>query len=142
MAWLVAGAAEYARIGLAEPDGVRRATADYEASTDTVAQFVEARLLIGGGEAVKARSADVRAAYEHWCRVEGETPIPPKALTTRLTSGYPVTTFKGTGGVRFLTGITLVNEPADDNRGVQFEPAHAPLDAPLPQSLPTQGELL
>lgn len=114
MAWLAEGAALYARDGLREPDRVRTATQAYEASTDTVARFVDDMVILGGGEAVKTRSSTVREAYEAWCRAEGETPVAPKALTTQLTGKFPITLHKGSKGARFLTGMTLAGAATDD----------------------------
>ena len=114
MAWLAHGAALYARDGLREPEGVRVATQAYEASTDTVARFVDDMVILGGGDAVKTRSSDVREAYETWCRAEGETPVAPKTLTTQLTGKWPISMHKGTKGTRFLTGMTLAGSATDE----------------------------
>lgn len=114
MAWLAAGAAEYARIGLREPEGVRVATQAYEASTDTVARFVDDMVILGGGEAVTIVSAKVREAYEEWCRAEGETPVSPKTLTTQLVAKFGIAKVKGSRGVRLLAGLTLAGSATDD----------------------------
>lgn len=114
MAWLAQGAALYARDGLREPDRVRVATQAYEASTDTVARFVEDMLILGGGEAVKVNSAQVREAYESWCSAEGERPVSAKALTTQLCAKWPITKVKGSRGVRYLAGLTLASSATDD----------------------------
>lgn len=114
MAWLAAGAAAYARDGLREPEGVRVATQAYEASTDTVARFVDDMVILGGGEAVKVNSAKVREAYEEWCRAEGETPVSAKALTTQLCAKWGISKVKGSRGVRYLAGLTLVGSATPD----------------------------
>lgn len=108
MAWLAQGAAEYARDGLREPDGVKVATRAYEASTDTVGRFVDDMVILGGGDAVKVNSAKVREAYVEWCQAEGESAVSAKALTTQLVSKYGVAKVKGSRGIRFLSGLTLV----------------------------------
>ena len=114
MAWLAQGAAEYARDGLREPDGVKVATRAYEASTDTVARFVDDMVILGGGEAVKVNSSEVREAYETWCRTEGETPVAAKTLTTQLMGKYGIGRHKGSKGTRFLTGMTMVGSATQD----------------------------
>jgi P4 family phage/plasmid primase-like protien len=114
MAWLAQGAAEYARDGLREPDGVKVATQAYEASTDTVARFVDDMVILGGGEAVKVNSSEVREAYETWCRTEGETPVAAKTLTTQLMGKYGIGRHKGSKGTRFLTGMTMVGSATQD----------------------------
>lgn len=113
MAWLAEGAAAYARDGLREPDRVRTATQAYEASTDTVARFVDDMVILGGGEAVKVNSAQVREAYEAWCRAEGEVPVSAKALTMQLCSKWPITKVKGSRGARYLAGLTLATSATD-----------------------------
>jgi len=114
MAWLTEGAAAYYKEGLKEPEGVRVATKAYEASTDTVARFVEDVVILGGGEAVKVNSAAVREAYETWCVSEGEKPVSAKALTTQLCAKWPITKVKGSRGVRYLAGLTLATSATDD----------------------------
>ena len=113
LAWLVEGAVAYVADGLREPEGVRVATKQYEASTDTVARFVDDMIILGGGEWVKTRTAAVRAAYETWCRSEGEQPVSAKAFTTQLVARYEITNVKGSKGVRFLTGVTLAGGDSD-----------------------------
>lgn len=118
MAWLAQGAAQYAQHGLGEPEGVRRATKAYEAATDTVARFVDDMVILGGGENVKTNYARVREAYEAWCRTEGETPVTAKTLTTQLMAKFDIGRFKGSKGVRFLTGMTLVGSATPDDDDV------------------------
>ena len=113
LAWLATGAALYARDGLREPKRVQAATQAYEASTDTVARFVDDMVIIGGGEAVKVNSARVREAYEAWCAAEGERPVSAKALTQRLCEKWPISKVKGSRGVRYLAGITLAGATTD-----------------------------
>jgi putative DNA primase/helicase len=114
MAWLAQGAALYARDGLREPEGVRVATQAYEASTDTVSRFVDDMVILGGGDAVKVNYAKVREAYEEWCKAEGETAVNTKALTTQLMGKFGIGRHKGSKGVRFLTGMTLVGSATDE----------------------------
>jgi putative DNA primase/helicase len=114
MAWLAEGAAEYARDGLREPDGVKVATRAYEASTDTVGRFVDDMVILGGGDAVKVNYSEVRDAYETWCRTEGETPVTTKALTTQLMGKHGIGRHKGAKGARFLTGMTMVGSATQD----------------------------
>lgn len=114
MAWLAQGAALYARMGLAEPTGVKVATKQYEASTDTVAQFVEERLIIGGGDVVKVRVSAVREAYESFCREDGSEPVSGKALTQSLVKRFGIGRTRDASS-RFYTGLTLAGASADDS---------------------------
>ncbi len=123
MAWLAQGAAMYARDGLREPAGVKAATAAYEKSTDTVSRFVEDMVILGGGDQVRTASSAVRAAYEDWCRGQGETPVSAKALTTQLCNKHGIEMVKGNKGVRFLAGMTLASS-VDDEANVPPAKSH------------------
>jgi putative DNA primase/helicase len=109
MAWLARGAAEYATSGLRDPEGVRVATSEYQASTDTVARFVEDMCIVGGGDQVRCNSSKVRAAYEQWCAQEGENAISAKALTMQLAAKYGIGKARDMRQ-RFLTNVTLVGD--------------------------------
>ncbi len=86
LAWLLRGCADYVTSGLAEPENVRVATAAYQRDQDTVARFVDEACKVGDPAAphLRIKVAELRAAYETWCRVEGETPVSAKALTVTL----------------------------------------------------------
>jgi len=129
LGWIVAGARDYFAHGLAEPASVTAATAAYEHDQDTIGRFVEDRCETGATNAqhLKTRSANLRTAYESWCRTEGEEPVSAKALTTALVARFGVATEKGSGGARFLAGIRLL----DDDGASSDTPPDAPHNAPL-----------
>src|SRR3546814_2079333 len=110
LAWLIQGAVDYLRDGLAEPASVRVATDAYEKDQDTVARFVEDCCERGPAaqQLMRVRVSDLRQAYETWCRQEGETPISAKALTTALTSRFDVISER-TNSSRFYAGIRLTD---------------------------------
>lgn len=115
LAWMVAGAVDYLREGLAEPDSVRVATHEYEKDQDTVGRFVADMCETGDPNAqhMTVRVAAVRAAYERWCAQEGESPVTVKALTQALRRGYGILSTRDMRG-RFYSGIRL-NDTADDD---------------------------
>lgn len=118
LAWLIRGAMAYLNDGLAEPASVRVATASYERDQDTVARFVEECCETGpqGAQHMTVRVAELRQSYETWCRVEGETPVSAKALTTALTGRFDVSAVRSRSA-RFYAGIRLTNvspEPVTD----------------------------
>ena len=76
-------------------------------------------VILGGGEAVKVNSSEVREAYETWCRTEGETPVAAKTLTTQLMGKYGIGRHKGSKGTRFLTGMTMVGSATQDEPATQ-----------------------
>jgi putative DNA primase/helicase len=108
--WLIQGATDYLTSGLAEPTSVYTATTAYERDQDTVARFVEETCETGDTNAphMRARVADLRTAYETWCRSEGEQPITHKALTLALRSRYQVMSQR-TMNARLYLGIRLLN---------------------------------
>lgn len=110
LAWMITGAVEYLRDGLAEPASVRIATEAYEHDQDTVARFVEECCEVGDANAqhMNVRVSDLRTAYETWCRQEGETPITAKALTVALKSRFGILSDR-TNSTRFYSGIRLAN---------------------------------
>lgn len=113
LAWIVAGAAAYFAGGLAEPDSVRTATAEYAHDQDTVARFVEDRCHLGGGPGVKIRKPEVRRAYEKWCATEGVTPVSAVAFGKTLMGKFDV---GDANGRRYYTGITLYADDEDDDQ--------------------------
>lgn len=116
LAWLIRGTVAYLADGLAEPDSVRAATTAYERDQDTVARFVEECCETGPANAqlFNVRVSELRAAYETWCRIEGETPVSAKALGTALVSRFSVASTRSTSA-RFYSGIRMTDasSPAD-----------------------------
>jgi putative DNA primase/helicase len=108
LGWVIRGAADYFAHGLAEPESVRAATAAYQRDQDTVARFVDEQCTTGPTSALhlKVKSAELRAAYETWCRIEGEEPVNPKAFAIALRAKYGVLPER-TNSARFLAGIRL-----------------------------------
>jgi P4 family phage/plasmid primase-like protien len=118
LAWIIAGAAEYAAGGLREPDSVKAATADYAHDQDTVARFVEECCRLGGGEHVTIKIGIVRAAYERWCLSEGEQPVTAKAFGQALARRFGIESAR-TPRARMYVGLSLLrdeNASSDDDR--------------------------
>ncbi len=105
MAWIVQGAAEFAKHGLMEPDSVKAATDEYERDQDTIARFVEECCRIGGGDNVTQKVGRVRDAYERWCAAEGEEPVSAKKLTQELNRRHGVISRPGGKGIRVYSNI-------------------------------------
>ncbi len=116
LAWIVAGAVQFATGGLRDPDSVKAATAEYAREQDSVARFVEECVVLGGGEQVKTRMAAVRGEYERWCVTEGEQPTSVKAFGLALKTRFGVGETRSKTA-RFYLGLTLVSqdgEPSPD----------------------------
>jgi putative DNA primase/helicase len=76
LAWIVRGAVDYHRGGLAEPPAVRAATAAYARNEDTVARFIaECCHLADGQPLVRVATTRLRRAYEQWCQQTGDAPV-------------------------------------------------------------------
>lgn len=116
IAWVVRGAAEYARMGLADPPIVLAATNDYRSSADTIEQWVEQRCRVGGSGDVKLSSAKAFADYEAFCRGLGEQPQTHRAFTQQLVGQHGVGHGRTNRG-KFLTNIWLLSEDGGEAGG-------------------------
>lgn len=125
LAWLITGARDYFTHGLAEPASVRAATDTYAADQDTVARFVADECVVGDPNAqhLQTKVAAVRAAYERWCRVEGEEPVSAKSFTQQLRARFGVLSDRD-NATRWYRGIRLNDVETD----TPSEPAQGSLD--------------
>jgi putative DNA primase/helicase len=111
--YLVAGALDWQRQGLAEPDGVRLATAAYRDEQDHVGRFLADACTIGHHLSVPAST--LREAYERWCADEGEKPWTAKALGGALTSRGFDSTEVGHRNTRTWIGLDVLGSmPLND----------------------------
>lgn len=108
LAWLIAGAAGYLANGLAEPEEVVKATAEYQRDQDTVARFVDERCELGDPNAqhMTVGSSALYVTYEKWCSQEGEDPVTQKAFTQALKARFSVIAQRTRTGA-FLHGIRV-----------------------------------
>lgn len=127
LAWVIRGAVDYLRDGLAEPDSVRVATSAYERDQDTVARFVEECCARGpqAAQGMSVRVAELRQAYENWCRTEGETPVSAKALTSALTARFDVVSQRSMSA-RFYAGIRLLDEASEPMTDLSLKAPNEP----------------
>ncbi len=119
LAWIARGAAEYARIGLAEPKSVTAATAEYQKEQETVDRFVEERCKLGGGEHVQIKVALLYDAYEKWCTKERCEPVTKTSFTLKLKK-HGVEAAKGGKGVRIYVNVSLLVDNDDSRDGSWF----------------------
>ncbi|MET8683341.1 phage/plasmid primase, P4 family [Streptomyces sp. NPDC004732] len=70
LTWLYEGYRAYDHMGLAPPEAVTRRTAEYQASSDVLARFLDERTQPNLHSAVGAR--DLYAAWTTWCQSSGE----------------------------------------------------------------------
>lgn len=122
LAWMIEGAAKYLATGLTQPESVTKATSGYRRESDTVARFIGDCCQTGDVNAphMAIRVQALRAAYEAWCRGEGEEPVTAKAFTGRLRAGYGVASGRDRHN-RFYLGIRL-SRAGDTFANVSPEP--------------------
>lgn len=116
LAWIVQGARDYLAHGLDTPAAVATATDTYATDQDTLARFVADRCTVGDVNAphLRIRTADLRSAYETWCRTEGETPLSSKAFTMGLRARFGVESDRSRTA-RYFLGIRLDDIDNDTN---------------------------
>src|SRR5262249_40453957 len=69
LTWAVKGAAMFIDEGLGRVEAVNKATAEYRAEMDPLADFLNGACVLEPGAWISAQ--DLRAAYEAWCRENG-----------------------------------------------------------------------
>lgn len=87
LAWIMHGAAAYAKRGLDEPAAIGEATQQYATDVDTVGQFIDEECYTVAGEAAKSLTVgttELRKAYEQWCSDNGEAPLTGRSFTDHL----------------------------------------------------------
>lgn len=99
--WIVGGAAAWARDGLAVPESVRAASADYLADNDDLALWMDECCHRSG----EAKASDLYASFAAWKKQRGEHATSLTAWGSRLTS-IPGITKRKSNGVR-LVGVSL-----------------------------------
>jgi putative DNA primase/helicase len=112
LAWAVQGCLEWRQHGLAVPERVKAATADYRTSQDHLGRFLDERCATGDTVYVSAKA--LRAAYEAWCHDNGENPWSAKAIGNELVTRGFDTTQIGKARTRTWLGIGLVSDHGDD----------------------------
>lgn len=96
--WIVGGAADWARDGLAVPESVRAASADYLADNDDLALWMEECCDIEAGAQCKA--SDAYASFSAWKKARGEHAPSLTSWGSRITS-LPGITKARSMGIRY-----------------------------------------
>ncbi|MEV4458482.1 phage/plasmid primase, P4 family [Microbispora sp. NPDC049633] len=114
LAWAIQGAADYFAHGIAEPESVRTATDAYAKDQDSIARFVEEMCETGNPtmQHMGIRVSILRAAYESWCRGEGEQPASAKGFGTALQRRFGVISERS-NSARYYRGIRLRDASPD-----------------------------
>ena len=101
LAWMIQGAVKWHAEGLAIPDSVRDASAEYMADHDDVAQWM-AECCVRDGE---AKASDLYASFSVWKKARGENAPSQTAWGSRL-AALPGISKRRSGGIKY-SGIRL-----------------------------------
>ena len=112
LAWLIAGAVTYHRHGLGEPNSVKAATNTYRQEEDHLSRFIEDTCIVGGGEHARVETAELRRAYDVWCRLENENELNGTAFGRQLKQKFDIGTTRSNGR-KYYTGIIM--QPLAEN---------------------------
>jgi putative DNA primase/helicase len=106
LAWLVDGYAQWRTRGLADPEQVTKATAEWRGESDALGRFIEQRCL--RGKHYHVQSASLFTAWCGWCETEGEEHGTQTAFSTALVkAGFDK---RKTRGVVIWAGLGLCGE--------------------------------
>jgi putative DNA primase/helicase len=115
LAWCVAGCLDWQRYGIAEPDEVRLATADYQREQDMIYTFVSECCTLHRELKVK-----VSALYEAYGKWSGDKFMTQPAFNSRM-RGMGYESKRGKTGYLWY-GLTLGNVDPEQASGVLGEP--------------------
>jgi len=82
LAWAVQGCLSWQREGLVQPKEIERATSNYRAESDVLAEFITDCCVIRADAKVKTSS--IYQAYTEWCKYSNEKPIHKRTLVNIL----------------------------------------------------------
>lgn len=108
--WLLEGARRYQEFGLAEPDSMTRAIADYRDEQNPVAAWLAEAEADGKIELVadaECESSKIFNVYANYCAQNNLKPITPTRFG-RILSDRKFETRRGTNGVKLRKGIKIV----------------------------------
>ncbi len=111
--WIVDGAREWQRLGLAPPEVVREQTEAYRTSEDTIAAFIEERCVTTVATARIAASA-LYENFRTWCEAQGARPARANDFGAEIEARGFRRTRQASG--RFYEGIGLRSVVDDDDR--------------------------
>lgn len=83
LTWAVQGCIHWQAAGLAFPESVRQATAEYRTESDQVGRFIEECCILGLFATAKGRK--LYTEYQEWAKVTGEHVLTETAFGRRLT---------------------------------------------------------
>lgn len=121
LAWIIAGAVDYAADGIPTPAEVLAATDTYRAEEDHLGRFIEDRCAVGGGDAARVETSEFRKAYDAWCREQHEDALSSQAFGRQLRQRFDIGSAKSHGR-RLYTNVTLYAPETDDDTAADEKP--------------------
>lgn len=116
--WMIDGCLEWQRMGLANPESVRKATGAYLDEEDTLAHWIEEKCTTGPG--CKMLSGEAYQSYAAYIQLHGEGVVSQKRFSQRMESrGYGKK--KDGKGRRWITGIEIAPEPIASSWTASFD---------------------
>jgi putative DNA primase/helicase len=111
LAWCVRGCLDWQREGLATPNEVTEATAQYREDEDTLAGFLTENCVINPG--IRAKATPLYEHYKQWAEAAGEHVMTQKAFGTAMTErGFERIVSNG----KWYLGLGLRSEENQSNR--------------------------
>ena len=110
--WLLTGLQEYLEHGLGEPATVRQMAVEQRVQSDSVARFMDERILDGilvENADERIRASELSAMYQEWSRQVGERPVTNRRFTNRMTSNFPELRHMKIGGHTYWIGVGRAN---------------------------------
>ena len=105
LAWIIAGAREWQRVGLKVPACIDAATDALRAEMDVFSEFADDRLEFN--EFLSCRASELRRVYDDWATAQGiRFKIGPKKLSAKLKARGAVSE-RGAAGIRRWSGVAL-----------------------------------
>jgi putative DNA primase/helicase len=117
--WALEGCRAWQQGGLAPPEAVVAATAEYRCEQDHVGRFIEDVCLVGDGWKVSAR--ELRSAYEAWCQENGERAWSARAMAPQLVERGCERFQEGHSKAWTWRGLSLASAPAAADRPMRFD---------------------
>jgi len=101
LAWIIRGALEYQKIGLAEPEAVKAAIAQYRDGEDVLGRWIREECTLVPNH--QAPSGGLYSVYKNWCGSTGETAVKDREFRSELIKrGFP---WKKTKKANVFVGI-------------------------------------
>ena len=101
LAWIIRGALEYQKIGLAEPEAVKAAIAQYRDGEDVLGRWIREECTLVPNH--QAPSGGLYSVYKNWAQAAGETAIKDREFRSELIKrGFP---WKKTKKANVFVGI-------------------------------------